>query len=399
MKIPVRAIFSGWGAFLLLAILLVLSVWMLVDGYRKGNQRLVVEIQEALGATGLAHYVAQRYEERDPSTFRLLNRKPLINYCRSHPRTLTPQQEIEGVPLQVFIDRYSEIWTLTQQPQARRAAIDIDLHPGTDHLLSMQSEFEGMNSLLIPIPTRNSPLSLQERVKWATRSLECIEGYLGGGFLLDEMTRMALLVDWINKSRWLMSEIESADQLRSMLAALDSIEPPVTAIQRALEMEYIHSIELLQAQGNSPQEGLAPFYRQPELHFGLTHLLGRITHIDQPVESIDPPWYVKVMPDRGVLDSFSIRGPFGFPPYFWGEGVEFIQHAQMLSQELAAGIDFFEKAVRHRIARLEEGQEATLAEGLVVKAGRPGEILVIGSRLAEERSMLPDLFEPYRFPE
>lgn len=382
MNIPVRGRPLGFVAVALITALLLFLGFELVDRYRKGNQRLIVEIQESLGASSLLQCMENISARRDPAYFPLLNRFPLIEYLNSNPPTLTPQQEVEGVPFQVFIDRYQAIWALTHESEARKAPTVQQFSFGADHLVLMNPEFEGMNMLLIP--TSIVPLPLEERVKWAARSLECIEGYLGGGLLIDETTRIALISHWIEKCRFLLLHRISADHLRQLLDALDGVEPPVEAFRRAMRMTYAHSMELLQAFRNGSQGGSTPIYREPALNYLLSHLKTRIIDIDQPVEPMDPPWYA--------------TSPGG-PIFLWGQSDDFINDTLALSHELEDGIEFFRQAVEYQIARLEAGDQAIAPQGITVKSTPSGQIHLISNRKpVMDRPTLPGLFEPYHFP-
>jgi hypothetical protein len=381
MNIRARGRSLGWVAVVIVIVMLFLSVSMLLDGYRTRNQRLIMEIQQSLGASSLLQCMENISAERDPAYFPLLDRISLVEYLNSNPPTSSQEQQTEGVHYQVLTDRYEAIWALTHESQARKARTVQQFSAGADHFVILHPEFRGMNSLLIP--TLDVPLELEERVVWAARSLECIEGYLGGGFLIDEITRVGLTTDWILQCRLLLFELESPDHLRQLLGALDGVEPPVEAFRRAMEMEYVSVMEALQASRSGAQRGSNPFYREPGLNYVLSQLKTRIMHIGEPVEPLDSPWYASS--SWGAI-------------FLWGQGDDFINDTLQLCHELEDGMKFFREALGYRIARLEGGDQATAPQGLTVESLPSGEIRVIWKRQPVEGPTLPELFEPYRFP-
>ncbi len=379
-------------AIALLSVLLIFLGFILLDRYRTENQRLTVEIHQLLGASSVAQHIGNISAGRDPRYFPLLHRMALLNYLASNPSTLTPEQEVEGVPFQVYIDRYEAIWALTHQPQARKARTVQQFGSGANQLFALNPEFESMNSLSIPFS--GNALLLEERVEWAARSLECIEGYTGGSFLIDETTRIGLISDWINKCRFSLLKLESVDHLRRLLVALDGIEPPVVAFRSAMKMEYVATMGVLQTSRNATQGGSMPLYREPELHYVLSHLKTRILDLAEPVEPLDSPWYGTL---NEVIGSYRGSGIYTYYDGWYDD--EFINHTLALSHELADGIKFFREALRYRIARLELGDLAILREDLTVDSLNSGQIRVtwVGKRVTTPT--LPELFDPYLFPE
>ncbi|MGE4618365.1 MAG: hypothetical protein AAEJ04_00990 [Planctomycetota bacterium] len=373
-------------SFLAIALLLAMLIFLgftLLEGYRKENQRLFAEIEESLGASSVGQCMANILAQRDSAYQPLLNRFPLTEYLNSNPPTVTSEQQHNVVPFQIFLDRYQAIWDLSQQPESRKAPTSEQFSFGADPLVLLSPEFEGMNRLLIP--SANIPLSLQERVEWAARSLECTEGYLGGGFVIDEYTRCGLIVDWLKKCRFLVLKLETPDHLKQLLTALDGVESPMEGYQRAMRMTYVQTMELWHASHGGSQGASTPFFVEPELHNGLSQLKDRVQHLDQPIEPFHRPWYQSPMAKWHLLET---------------PGDDFINDTHYLSHELAAGIEFFRQAVEYRIARLEVGDQATAPQGITVKSAPSGQIRVISKRKpVTEGVALPDLFEPYIFPE
>lgn len=375
----------SWIATGSVMLMLVISISMLFGEYRKGNERLIAEIEKTLGASSLGQYLESSHFQRDPTYQPLLNRSPLIEYVTSNPPTLTPEQEQDGVPFHVFVDRYQAILDLTRQPEAREARKVHDFRGGSDHLALLVQEFAGMNLMFSIAP--NNDLALPERLEWAVRSLGCIEGYMGGGFLMDESSRIALLYDWLRKCRFLLLELKDPDQLRQLLAALDFVEPPVEAFQSAMRMTYVFSLEQLRATYFGPQGTATEFYRYPGLNFVLSQLNTRLQNLDQPVEPLDAPWF-SVMP----------LGPVG--KFFPTQDEDFINVTLQLSHELAAGMTFFQEAMQYQIARLEGGDQALSSDRLTVKlVPSVGQIEVSCDRKQASGPTLPWLFDPYLFPE
>jgi hypothetical protein len=137
-----------------------------------------------------------------------------------------------------------------------------------------------------------------------------------------------------------------------------------------------------------------PLYREPELHYVLSHLKTRILDLAEPVEPLDSPWYGTL---NEVIDSNTRYGIYTYYDGWYDD--EFINHTLALSHELADGIKFFREALRYRIARLELGDLAILREDLTVDSLNSGQIRVtwVGNRVTTPT--LPELFDPYLFPE
>ena len=366
-----------------IGVLLVVVLYGVLYRIPQANERLLAEIQQSLGASTLLECRGEIQEGRDPAFYPLLNRQPLREFVRRNPRTLTEKQKLEGVKFQYFTDRYRKIWSLTKESEAGNSPVvkgfNSPLHP----YLDLKPEFEGM--IQISVPTSDG-LSLDERVEWAIRSLEFIEGYLGAGagLMVDAHARNLLINDWISMCRFLLREIDNPGQLRQLVTAIEAVEPPVVAFKKTLRLEHVALLEsVLQIRGAKTDGALLACLREPDLNYGLSQMKSRILKPDEPSESnLNRPWYA-------IFWSTRLQAHGGH------------NSGLMASRHLEAGIEFFREAIDFRIAQLEGGESTTSLSLSRVETSSSGEVWVIwnGDPPQHPYYETERLFAPYRFPQ
>ena len=366
-----------------IVVLLVVVLNALLYQIPQANERLIAEIQQSLGASTLLECMGEIQEGRDPAYYPLLNRQPLREFVRRNPRTLTEKQKLEGVKFQYFTDRYRQIWSLTKESEAGNSPVVKGLNSPLDPYLDLKHEFEGM--IQISVPTSDD-LSLDERVEWAIRSLEFIEGYLGAGvgLMIDAHARNLLINDWISMCRFLLVKIDNPGQLRQLAAAIEAVEPPLVAFKKTLRLEHVALLErVLRIRGAKAEGALLACLREPDLNYGLSQMKSRILKPDEPSEYImHLPWY-------SIYWSTKFQPHGGHNP------------GLMASRHLEAGIEFFRDAIDFRIAQLEGGESTTSLSHSRVETSASGEVWVIwnGDPPQHPYYETEHLFDPYRFPQ